>query len=135
MKLPTTLLTAILAIGGCAGSPYQLSKMSREQLSTVSDDQLIRALTNDFSRTDTILQEAKMRKLISDDEVSLIQRKSIKIGMSELALIASWGDPTTVNKSVGSYGTHKQYVYGGYSRYSSPTYVYVENGQVTSWQE
>ena len=67
------------------------------------------------------------------EERAILEGK-IFIGMSEAALIASWGRPNDINSSVGSWGVHKQYVYGTYSSYSSPRYVYVENGFVTSWQ-
>jgi hypothetical protein len=58
-----------------------------------------------------------------------IADKKIKLGMSEQALLCSWGEPPGgVHSSVGSWGVRKQYVYAG-------TYVYVENGKVTSWQD
>jgi hypothetical protein len=60
-------------------------------------------------------------------EKNAILEKTIFIGMSNLALLASYGSPQDVNISTGSWGTHKQYVYGY-------EYVYVENGVVTSWQ-
>ena len=41
------------------------------------------------------------------------------------------GSPNKVNRSVGVWGVHKQYVYRGY-RLSS--YAYVENGRVSGWQ-
>ena len=62
-------------------------------------------------------------------EINSIINGTIFIGMSESALIACWGKPRDVNKSVGEWGTHKQYVYGDFG-----PYVYVENGYVTSWQ-
>ena len=62
-------------------------------------------------------------------EINSIINGTIFIGMSESALIACWGKPRDVNKTVGEWGTHKQYVYGDFG-----PYVYVENGYVTSWQ-
>lgn len=63
-----------------------------------------------------------------------IADNQIYLGMKEEHLIASWGKPHDINSSVGTWGIHKQYVYGSYSAYSSPQYVYVENGEVVSWQ-
>lgn len=51
----------------------------------------------------------------------------IFLGMERKYLLISWGKPEDINKSVGSWGTHEQFVYGS-------QYVYVENGVVTSWQ-
>ena len=56
----------------------------------------------------------------------------IYIGMKEEHLLASWGKPRDINKSVGSWGVHKQYVYG--YDVSSFQYVYVEDGEIVSWQ-
>lgn len=58
----------------------------------------------------------------------LLSSTTLSIGMYEYELKALLGLPESVNTSVGSWGTHKQYVY------PSGWYVYVENGKVTSWQ-
>jgi len=52
-------------------------------------------------------------------------------GMTMEEVIASWGRPRDINKSVGSWGVHEQWVYGGTSHTS---YLYFENGTLTSWQ-
>ena len=49
------------------------------------------------------------------------------IGMTtEMALIA-FGQPTEINETVGSWGNHQQWVYNS-------TYLYFENGKLTSYQ-
>ena len=69
---------------------------------------------------------------IIDSELELILDKKIALGMSEKALLLSWGNPDLENQSVGSWGVHKQFVYElGRGR---ADHVYVENGKVTSWQ-
>ena len=119
---------------GCAGPSSQISRMDSSQLKSVPDQQLLRAIKSPSARNLTLLTEAKRRGWLTDREINLINNEKIGIGMSEQALIYSWGKPHKINKSVGSYGTHKQYVYGCYSQYSRPTYVYVKNGSVTGWQ-
>lgn len=57
----------------------------------------------------------------------ILQHK-IWIGMTREMLISSWGNPNDINRTVGSFGVHEQFVYGS-------TYVYVENGKLTSWQD
>jgi hypothetical protein len=52
----------------------------------------------------------------------------IMIGMTKEQVIASWGNPNKINKSVGSWGVHEQWVY-------SSQYLYFENGKLTSWQD
>lgn len=61
-----------------------------------------------------------------------ILNHQIMIGMTADEARRSWGAPTKVNNSIGSYGKHEQWVYErGRNR---TQYVYVENGLVTSTQ-
>ena len=48
--------------------------------------------------------------------------------MSADMVRASLGPPSDVNRSVGSWGTHEQWVYDG-------LYAYFDNGILTSWQD
>jgi hypothetical protein len=48
--------------------------------------------------------------------------------MTDEMVRLSWGSPRDINRSVGSWGVHEQWVY-----YSS--YLYFENGILTSWQD
>lgn len=56
-------------------------------------------------------------------EIEAIVNKRIFVGMSEDALVYSWGRPSKINRS--SYGSD-QWVY-------STQYVYVDNGRVDGW--
>jgi hypothetical protein len=56
-----------------------------------------------------------------------VDKHSVAVGMSELAIFCSLGSAET-NKTVTKYGESKQYVYG------PDSYVYVENGEVTAVQ-
>ncbi|MFZ3064741.1 MAG: hypothetical protein WA277_05615 [Nitrospirota bacterium] len=60
-----------------------------------------------------------------------IKKHSIVMGMTKEQVKLSWGLPIDINRSVGSWGVHEQWVYGRYSR----TYLYFENGKLTSWQD
>lgn len=53
----------------------------------------------------------------------------IWIGMTSEMAIDSWGAPSEKNRTVGSWGVHEQWVYGDH------TYLYFENGKLTSWQD
>lgn len=128
-------LSVSMIIAGCAGSPYQTSKMDSEEISTIPDKQLMQALENHLSRNAIVLNEALNRGWLLEDDIPLIKKKEIAIGMSERALILSWGHPSRINESTGEWGVHKEYIYRGYGPDSKTGHVYLENGQVTSWQE
>ena len=55
----------------------------------------------------------------------------IWLGMTDEMARESWGIPDDINRTVGSWGVNEQWVYGEYSR----TYLYFENGKLTSWQD
>jgi hypothetical protein len=122
-------------VAGCAGSPYQTSRMDSEELAEISDKQLMQALENHLSRNDAILDEAFNRGWLLEDDIPLIKKEKIAIGMSERALILALGQPYRVNEKIGSWGIHKEYIYGGYGPDSKITHVYLENGQVARWEE
>lgn len=60
-------------------------------------------------------------------------RGRVMTGMSAAQVRRSWGSPTKINRSTGSYGVHEQWVYerGGIGR---SQYVYLQNGVVSSIQ-
>jgi len=71
----------------------------------------------------------KIRKYhLPSDIENLIIEKRIRIGMTKQQVILSWGKPERINRSVGSWGIHEQWIYGR-------TYVYFENGILTAWQD
>jgi hypothetical protein len=119
----------ILSLTSCAGPPHE---MTTAQLETVSDWQLERALRSVSTCNQLIIDEADRRGLYLSHELSLIKNRKVQVGMSEKALLTSWGKPNKINKSVGSHGINKQYIYRDYSQ---TKYVYVENGEVASWQD
>jgi len=55
--------------------------------------------------------------------------EGVSIGMSqEQVRNSNWGNPKSVNRTTGSYGTHEQWVYGGNN------YLYFDNGILTTIQ-
>lgn len=72
---------------------------------------------------------------LTADEQRMIQATAtggVTRGMTAKQVRYAWGAPTKVNKSVGSYGTHEQWVYHHSNNRSQ--YVYLENGIVTAIQ-
>lgn len=53
----------------------------------------------------------------------------IWIGMTKEMVLESWGEPKDINRTVGSWGVHEQWIYYG------DKYLYIENGKLTSWQD
>lgn len=59
----------------------------------------------------------------------------IVLGMTARELSCSAGAPSQVNRTTGASGISEQWVYGTYSAYISPRYVYLRNGLVEAIQE
>ena len=62
----------------------------------------------------------------------------ISLGMPRDLVAEAWGNPNKINKSVGRFGVHEQWVYShgeNYLHAAKRQYVYIENGVVTSWQQ
>jgi hypothetical protein len=56
-------------------------------------------------------------------------RGGVSIGMTaDQVRKSNWGRPSSINRSIGAYGVHEQWIYGG------GNYIYLENGRVTSIQ-
>lgn len=59
---------------------------------------------------------------------NLIIQGKVKIGFTKAMCIESWGKPELINKTIGKYGTHEQWVY------EDGNYLYFENGKLTTIQ-
>lgn len=59
----------------------------------------------------------------------VIKEGEIFLGMTTEQVRLSWGLPKDINRSIGAWGIHEQWVYGDY------TYLYFENGILTSFQD
>ncbi len=60
---------------------------------------------------------------------TIVADKNIQIGMTDKMVLDSWGQPDDINRTVGSWGVHEQWVYG------ADQYLYFENGKLTGWQD
>ena len=58
----------------------------------------------------------------------LVYNKNIALGMTKNMVIDCIGNPDDINKTIGAWGVHEQWVY-------RHKYLYFENGKLTSWQE
>jgi hypothetical protein len=90
-----------------------------------------RAAEEKILRDKQIALEKKREQAINrqpKDMQTLIRKNKIQLGMNKEQVTLSWGRPEKINESVGRWGVHEQWVYG------SGTYLYFENGVLTSWQ-
>lgn len=58
-----------------------------------------------------------------------ILKSYVRIGWTKEMCRESWGAPKDINRTIGSYGVHEQWVYGG------GNYLYFENGILTTIQD
>ena len=65
----------------------------------------------------------------TDLECRRVAARLIVLGFKKEHVIASWGEPKDIHRSVGAWGVHEQWVYGG------GRYLYFENDILTSWQD
>jgi hypothetical protein len=121
-----------ILVSGCAGSPARISVMSPTSLASEPTENLCGAYQ--LARQEKIKNEIVKRKEIPDEDWEIIDRASVKIGMSELSLICSMGNPSAVNRTVGAWGVSKQYIFRPCCN-REVYYVYTENGVVTGFQD
>jgi hypothetical protein len=76
-----------------------------------------------------VFAEIERRKEFTARDLDLIERRKIKVGMTEKAMRCSWGPPQRSHRTTTSAGTTTQHVY------RDTIYIYVEKGIVVSWQD
>ena len=66
----------------------------------------------------------------------LIIERRVKLGWSEEMCRESWGSPSDINTTTGSWGVHEQWVYEvSYEDYYNMRCLYFENGVLTTIQD
>ena len=75
--------------------------------------------------------------LTAPDVRQAILEERVIMGMTEREVVAAIGYPNDINRDTYSFGTRAQFCYDSGSIYFRPkyTYVYFENGRVTSWSQ
>jgi hypothetical protein len=84
-----------------------------------------------FNNYDTKAKLAAKQRLVSKygaKNAAMILEGKIWLGMTSAMAKESWGEPEKVNRTVGTYGQHEQWIYG-------QTYLYFENGILKTWQD
>jgi hypothetical protein len=84
-----------------------------------------------FNNYDTKAKLDTKQRLVSKygaKNAAMILEGKIWLGMTSAMAKESWGEPEKVNRTVGTYGQHEQWIYG-------QTYLYFENGILKTWQD
>lgn len=137
-------LLSILLLSGCATTQTytmtaeEVAQENAVELKGMSDKQIYKELyrikiSGAYANSKYSINELREEIFIrhpdwSQEIKNLILGSKIQLGMTTDQAFASWGYPEDINRTVGSWGTHEQWVY-------SSKYLYFENGVLTSWQD
>lgn len=117
-------------LAGCAGSPMAIAQDSDEQLRNEETLNLCRAYPMLFDQKG-VRAELTRRLAVGDPEWVLIDQRKIYIGMSECALLASWGKPEqSVSEKALQSGDTLRYVY-----HDGTDIVHVSGGKIASFEK
>ena len=112
-----------------AWSPPEPHRYTAAQTRGESTQQLCSHVRGGDTMAAMAIDELKRRNSLTPDELRLVRVHSIQIGISEIALKCSWGDPQHQNRAVTAGGASIQWIYG------ERTYVYTVKGVVTAYQD
>lgn len=100
-----------------------------EQRRILKQEELVKE-QKELKEKEKQLKERKdaLTKKYGKKNAQRILDKKIWLGMSKEMAIESWGQPDDINRTVGSWGVHEQWIY-------VDEYLYFENGKLTSWQD
>lgn len=112
----------------------------------LAEKNLIRTLTNKYGKSyadfligyggRTIARFETLAKKYGKVNAKLIIERRVKLGWSEEMCRESWGDPSDINTTTGSWGVHEQWVYEvSYEDYYNMRCLYFENGILTTIQD
>lgn len=137
MRIALAGIVIAALLSGCAGSAYSIAHESADQLHTRSDFELCAAYHAE--RTESVEQELRARKALSDDEWRMVKAGSVAVGMSKAAVVCSWGFIAPgldgeINRTVTAGGVSEQWVYRNPGEIRA-RYVYFDNEVVTAIQD
>lgn len=126
----------IAAAGVAAGCA---APVSVENVGALSEEALcvrygVALRANDMGQVPILSGELARRGItMGSTENELAMRKAVRVGLSRCSMWASWGGSLRDNRTTNAYGTRIQHVFGSSSGYSR-SYVYTENGRITTIQ-
>lgn len=120
-----------LGLVGCASIDIK-----KERIATFNTNKIINEISSSLTSpwTKELLREEMINR--HPEWPQGVQWKvrggEIAIGMTEEQVKASWGKPNDYNRTVTKYGSREQWIYGVFP---SCTYIYFNDGVLTSWQD
>lgn len=73
-------------------------------------------------------RKATLIKKYGNSIANLILQGKVRIGMTQEMCKEAWGQPNNINRTIGDFGAHEQWVYDG------GQYLYFEDGKLTAIQ-
>jgi hypothetical protein len=141
VKMKRELMCILILLSGCAPN-HEIERLicdaekkiiEQERFGVQTDRQLEEIATIETRMAENQAKRERQEYVnlnpgISERLRTAILEEKIILGMNREQVKLSWGKPKDVNKTVGSWGIHEQWVIGGH-------YLYFENGILTSWQD
>lgn len=103
-------------------------KANKLRLIEAEKKEKIKELEIEQNKTEEARKNELLKKYGTQNGLKIFEGK-IWIGMSKEMLLESWGKPNDINRTVGAWGVHEQWVYPGQQ------YLYLENDVLKSWQD
>ena len=119
-------------------SSKEIAKYTSDEKWTIEEAELRDKWARDDAREKAKVEQERRKELAglrlkhpdwSGEIWDLISKGQVRIGMTDEQVRASWGSPDDVNRDVGIWGIHEQWVY------PRGKYLYFENGIMTSFQD
>jgi hypothetical protein len=122
---------AVVASALCTSSCTQLLRVNDANLASMDAGALCTRYA--VSRQPEIRSELARRAVLTDEELVAADTGQIRVGMSDLQLVCSWGNTPIVHNTSDGLGTQQQWVYRPCSGCPA-NYVYVEDHKIIAIQ-
>jgi hypothetical protein len=133
MRHKLSILFIMGVLSGCQhGSPGAIAMDNPQQLQQEKTADLCSAYG--VTRGQAVFDELQRRKAIATELIPVVRAKRVAVGMSSCEVLASWGPPDAINRTITARGTFVQWVYEDLDGMPQQ-YVYLDNGIVSSLQD
>lgn len=143
MRIRMIILLLSFGLIGCATStPASQPPMAKEEVAEMVKDWTTEKIHSYIHPPYRSTKEEKAilrREMVnrhpewSEEVKESVLEGKVFIDMTKEQVLASWGKPDDINRTVTKFGTHEQWVYN--YGIGINTYLYLENNVVTSWQD
>lgn len=142
IKKLTAILTMSFCIVSCAQvdirSPLLMGQLSDAGLRNQTDNDLCDAYAKELIKNERVKKELEARNKLSPQDWKAIRTGKLYVGMSELALICTWGLPGRydhISVHEDGFNVRKTYSYQYFEDYPTVSIAKIQNGKVASWYD